>query len=83
MSRPFTGIQASISGNPVKNGSIVMGTTSTGEFATNSPGVTTYGTGVINYDSRIKTTPTISTIASKYGNRFYNGIFVNVLPSGS
>jgi hypothetical protein len=76
MSRPFTDIKAAISANPVKNGSIVMGTTFTGRSTTNSSGKTIYGDYTINYDPRIKSTPTISTIASKYGNRFYNGIFV-------
>jgi hypothetical protein len=79
MPRPFTDIQASISGNAVKNGSLVMGATFTASFAKTSPGPDTVGSYLLGYQSTIKNTPTITTIASKYGNRFYNGIFVRQL----
>jgi hypothetical protein len=69
MPRPYTDIQAAISGNVVKNGTAVVSTTFTGKYSTNN-----------NY---VKNTPPISTIYNKYGNKFYNGIFVKVLPSGT
>ena len=63
-SRPLTDITASILENPVKNGSVVTSTTFTGKYNT--------------YNYYVKNKPTISNIASKYGNRFYNGIFVRL-----
>jgi hypothetical protein len=69
MPRPFTDIQAAISGIQIKNGSCVTSTTFTGAFKT--------------LDTYVKNVPTIEDIKQKYGNRFYNGIFVSVLPSGS
>lgn len=69
MPRPYTDIQAAISGNVVKNGTAIVSTTFTGRYSFNN-----------NY---VKNTPTISTIANKYGNKFYNGLFVQVLPSGT
>jgi hypothetical protein len=65
MARPFTDISKSISANPIKNGTLVTSTTFTGEYSVNN--------------NCVKNTPTISDIASKYGNRFYNGIFVELV----
>lgn len=65
MPRPFTDITKSISANPIKNGTLVTSTTSTGRYSVNN--------------LYVKNTPTISEIASKYGNRFYNGIFVELV----
>lgn len=62
MSRPFTDITKAITANPIKNGSVVTGTVTTGRSSVNN-----------NYTTN---TPDISSISSKYGNRFYNGIFV-------
>jgi hypothetical protein len=69
MPRPYTDIQAAISGNVVKNGTAVVSTTATGRYSFNN--------------NSVKNTPTISTISNKYGDKFYNGIFVTVLPSGT
>lgn len=65
MSRPFTDITKIISANPVKNGTLVVSTTKTGYYKTN--------------DNYVLNTPTMTTIESKYGNRFYNGIFVELV----
>ena len=62
-------IVKSKSGEPIKNGTIVVSTTRTGENS--------------KIDTYVVNTPAIATIQDKYDNRFYNGIFVNVLPSGS
>lgn len=64
MSRPFTDITKAISSNPIKNGSSVSSTIPTG-FSTIS-------------NTYVKNDPTINTIESKYGNRYYNGIFVQL-----
>ena len=64
MARPFTDIQAAVSGNPVKNGTLITSTTFTGEYSQS--------------DTYVKQYPTIVDIADKYGNRFYNGIFVEL-----
>jgi hypothetical protein len=64
MNRPFTDISKSISANPIKNGTLVTSTTFTGKYSIN--------------DRYVKNTPNIDTIASKYGYRFYNGIFVQL-----
>lgn len=58
-------IQASITSNPVKNGTVVVSTTVTGEYST--------------LDTVVKNSPTISDIENKYDNRFYNGIFVQLV----
>lgn len=79
--RPFTDIQASISGNAVKHGSLVMGATFTGAFAKTSSGPNIVDNNLLGYQTTIKNTPTISTIANKYGYRFYNGIFVELVGS--
>lgn len=61
-------INKAISANPVKNGTMLVGTSRTGEYSTQ--------------DTYVNNTPTMSTIEAKYDNRFYNGIFVNVIASG-
>lgn len=58
-------IQKSISGNPVKNGSSVMSATPAGKYST--------------YNYYVKNTPDINTIQAKYDDRFYNGIFVQLV----
>lgn len=65
MQRPFTDITTAIGSNPIKNGSVVEGVTFTGfkSLLNNS---------VLN-------TPTITDIENKYGNHFYNGIFVSIV----
>jgi hypothetical protein len=65
MSRPYTDITTAISSKPIKNGSLITGTTVSGFYKT----LNTY---VIN-------TPEINDIQQKFGNRFYNGIFVHVI----
>jgi hypothetical protein len=64
MARPFTDIQAAISGNPVKNGTLITSTTFTGEYSKS--------------DTYVREYPTIATIDDKYGYKFYNGIFVEL-----
>ena len=61
-------INKAISANQIKNGTTVATTTVTGEYST--------------IDTYAKNTPTINDIQAKYDNRFYNGIFVNVIASG-
>lgn len=53
------------SGDPIKNGTIVVGTSWTGNYSTR--------------DTYVKSTPAIETIQDKYDNRFYNGIFVQLV----
>lgn len=65
MARPFTDITTAISSNPIKNGTLLTSVTFTGKYSTN--------------DRTVKNYPTISNIQSKYGNRFYNGIFVELV----
>lgn len=65
MPRPYTDITKAISSNPIKNGSVVEGVSFRGSKST--------------LDTYVKNTPTIETIQSKYGNRFYNGIFVQLV----
>jgi hypothetical protein len=80
--RPFTDISGIISANPVINGAIIVTTSFTGKHSSISQYASSGIDGNIDsYNTYIKSVPTISDIASKYGNRFYNGIFVVV--SGS
>jgi hypothetical protein len=58
-------INKAISANQIKNGTTVVTTTVTGEYST--------------IDTYVKNTPTISDIETKYDNRFYNGIFVQLV----
>ena len=64
MARPFTDIQAVIAENPVKNGTLIASASFTGRYSKS--------------DTYVKEYPTIVDIADKYGNRFYNGIFVEL-----
>ncbi len=64
-----TDINVAISGNPIKNGTAIVSTTFTGEYSA----INTYA----------KNTPTITDIENKYDNRFYNGIFVELIGSGT
>ena len=61
-------INKAISANQIKNGTTVVATTVAGEYST--------------IDTYAKNSPTINDIQAKYDNRFYNGIFVNVIASG-
>lgn len=56
-----------VSGQPLKHGTLIASATFTGEYSVNN----TY----------VKNTPTIGDIEDKYDNRFYNGIFVNIVSS--
>jgi len=58
-------INKAISANQIKNGTAVVTTTVTGEYST--------------IDTYVKNTPTINNIEAKYDNRFYNGIFVQLV----
>lgn len=49
-------IQTAINSNPVKNGTVVVSTTTTGEYST--------------LDTYVKNTPIISDIENKYDNKF-------------
>ena len=83
--RPYTDITVAKSGVALKNGAVVTGATVTGFYEYEQIGVqnTVSGTsGVFGYHNNIYSTPTISTLDDKYGNRFYNGIFVKNYPSG-
>lgn len=62
-------IQAAVSGSPIKNGSAVVTTTFTGEYS------------VLN--TYVSNKPTMADIENKYDNRFYNGIFVQLVGSGT
>lgn len=64
MSRPYTDITTSTNNN-IKNGSSVVSCTFRGKYNTSNIYVQNY--------------PVIASIQQKYGNRFYNGIFVQVL----
>lgn len=80
--RPFTDISGIISANPVRNGAAVVTTTFTGRHSLIGDYVSSGTNGNIqSYNTYIKNIPTITDIASKYGNRFHNGIFVVI--SGS
>ena len=62
-------ISIAISGQFIKNGTVVVSSTVTGEYSTNN--------------NSVKNTPTISDIQNKYDNRFYNGIFVELVGDSS
>jgi hypothetical protein len=64
MSRPYTDIATIDNSKPIKNGSAIVSTTVSGEYNT--------------LDTVVKNVPDINTIYNKYGNRFYNGLFVNI-----
>jgi len=63
--RPFTDITKIQDANPIKNGTIVVSATRTGQYKTN--------------DNTVLNVPTIGNIEDKYGYRFYNGIFVELV----
>lgn len=65
MARPYTDVTKAKSANPIKNGTIVVSTTTTGRYKTN--------------DTAVLNVPTIENIDDKYGYRFYNGIFVQTI----
>jgi uncharacterized protein YaaQ len=74
--RPFTDITTSISANAIKNGTALV---STGGFIKG----TTTSLFYKAYDKYVNNTPAIATIQSQYGNRFYNGLFVNGVDNGT
>lgn len=65
MARPYTDVTKAKSSNPIKNGTIVVSTTTTGRYKTN--------------DTAVLNVPEIASIDDKYGYRFYNGIFVELV----
>jgi len=67
MSRPFTDITRADSNRPINNKAVVCSTTVTG-FTTKR---------IIRPNFPVNLT--IANIEKKFGNRFYNGIFVNVV----
>lgn len=86
MPRPFTDIALAKSSNVIKNGTLVANATTTGFFEYEQIGAqnTVSGvSGVYGYHSNIYSIPNSGTLATKYGNRFYNGIFVKSIPSGT
>jgi hypothetical protein len=67
--RPYSDITVALTGNPIKNGTLIDTTSVTGRYSLSN----TY----------VQNTPASGVLATKYGNKFYNGIFVKVLPSGT
>ena len=67
--RPYSDITVAITGNPIKNGTLIDTTTVTGRYSYS--------------DTYVQNTPTSGVLATKYGNKFYNGIFVIPLSSGT
>lgn len=85
MPRPFADIALAKSSNPIKNGSVVANATEGGFFEYEQIGIQNSASdpsGVYGYHNNIYSIPTSGTLATKYGNRFYNGIFVKSIPSG-
>lgn len=64
MPRPFTDITLAKNDTVIKNGSSVLSTTFRGKSST--------------LDTFVKNVPSIDEIYNKYGDRFYNGIFVQL-----
>jgi len=64
MNRPYTDISLSKISEPIKNGTIVALTTPLGYHQ--------------KYNRYTKEFPTLEDIDNKYGNKFYNGIFVQL-----
>lgn len=62
--RPYTDITLAKANKPIKNGSGIVGVGFTADYDT--------------LDTNVSVNPTILTIQSKYGNRFYNGNMVYV-----
>jgi hypothetical protein len=67
MNRPFTDITTAKSDQPLKHGTVVGLTTPTGSNKL--------------YNFYVNNNPTIDNIYNKYGNKFYNGIFVELVGS--
>lgn len=65
MSRPFTDIAKINTSSPIKNGTMVVGALKTGYYNTNN--------------RYVLNTPAIESISNKYGYRFYNGIFFELV----
>jgi len=65
MPRPFTDIKKSIDNSPIKNGSSVLSTPPTGMYQT--------------LNTSTQNTPELADISAKYGYRFHNGIFVELI----
>ena len=85
MPRPFTDIGLAKTNNVIKNGSVVTNATTTGFFEFEQIGAqnTVSGvSGIYGYHNNIYSIPNSGTLATKYGNRFYNGLFVKSIPSG-
>lgn len=85
MPRPFSDIALVKSSRPIKHGAIVANSTVTGFFESEQIGAqnTVSGvSGVYGYHNNIYSIPTSGVLATEYGNRFYNGIFVRSIPSG-
>ena len=61
------------SGNPIKNGTVLVSCLTTG-FPSS---------GSIVYDRSDSNIPAIGDIENKYDNRFYNGVFVDIVASGA
>jgi hypothetical protein len=76
MARPFTDITKSISANNIKNGTLLV---ATGGLRTGSS--SSYFNKV--YDQYVQTYPVITDIQSKYGYRFYNGLFIDSVDNGT
>ena len=68
MARPFTDITNAISGNQIKNGTLITTTSVTGRY--------------VKDDTYVSNVPALATIQAKYGYRFYNGIFVDGIDGG-
>jgi hypothetical protein len=85
MPRPFSDVALAKPSNPIKNGSLVANATRGGFFEAEQIGAqnSVSGTsGVYGYHNNIYSIPNSGTLATEYGNRFYNGIFVRSIPSG-
>ncbi len=67
MSRPFTDISKIDNSRPINNKNAVCSTTPTGRSS------------VKTIRSNFPVNLTIENIQQKYGNRFYNGILVNII----
>ena len=65
MPRPFTDISTCKSTNPIKNGSMVLSTNTKGYYLTSN--------------GFVSNSPSISDIQAKYGYRYYNGVFVELV----
>lgn len=62
-------ISKAVSANPIKNGTAIVTCNELGD------------TQLLN--TYVNNTPVIADIEAKYDNKFYNGIFVNIIGSGT